>query len=78
MAVNYKFQKEKTGRYNRFHLAGMSVSIVHLGIEDPWKIPVEYFRKVRYPYCKEVRKYACEEDVEKSNYVAEGDRQVFF
>ena len=52
----------------------MPVFILHLGFEDPWKIPVEYFGKVRYPYCKEVRKYACEKDIKKSDYVTEGHR----
>ena len=48
--------------------------ILQLGFDDPWKIPLENLRRVRYPYCKEVRKYACEEDVKKSNYVTERHR----
>jgi hypothetical protein len=36
---------------------------------------VEIFGKVRYPYSKEVRKYAGEEDVKKPDHTAQGDHQ---
>jgi hypothetical protein len=36
---------------------------------------VENFGKVRYPYSKEVRKYAGQEDVKKPDHTAQGDHQ---
>jgi hypothetical protein len=44
-------------------------------MNDTRKINVETFGKVRYPYSKEVRKYAGEEDVKKPDHTAQGDHQ---
>ena len=52
----------------------MPVFIIDLGLDGFCKIPLENLRRVRYPYCKEVRKYACEEDVQKSNYATQRHR----
>ncbi len=50
--------------------------ILPLGFDgpSPRKIPVDNLRVVRYPFCKEVRKYACEKDVQKSDYVTQRHR----
>ena len=64
----------KVGTHTIFNPSGLPGFILQLGFDDPWKIPLENLRRVRYPYCKEVRKYACEEDVKKSNYVTERHR----
>ncbi len=68
------FPGKKFGTHTVFNALSLPALILHVGFDGPLEISVETFGRVRYPFCKEVRKYACEKDVQKSDYAAERHR----